>query len=77
MLAGTVTVNTVSPSGFGHVVIFERSARAVVEGTPPEIMDPGDFGANTKSMENGAFLFVSLLTPYLLRFSQRYYLIHV
>ena len=43
----TVTINTVSPSGFGHVVIFERSARAVV--APPEILDPSDFGANTKS----------------------------
>ena len=27
--------------------------------------------------ENGAFLFFSLLTPYLVRFSQRYYQIHV
>ena len=46
----TVTINTVSPSGFGHVVIFERSARVVVASAPPEILDPSDFGANTKSM---------------------------
>ena len=46
----TVTINTVISSGFGHVVIFERSARAVVARTPPEILDPSDFGANTKSM---------------------------
>ena len=60
----TVTINTMSSSGFCHVVIFERSARAVVARAPPEILDPSVFGANTKSMENGAFLFVSLLTPY-------------
>ena len=45
-----MTVNTVISSGFGHVVIFERSARAVVAGAPSEILDPNDFGANTKSM---------------------------
>ena len=46
----TVTINTVSSSGFGHVVIFERSVRAVVARAPPEILDPIDFGANAKSM---------------------------
>ena len=46
----TVTINTVSPSGFGHVVIFERSTRADMVRAPPEILDPSDFGANTKSM---------------------------
>ena len=45
-----MTINTVSPSGFGHVVIFGRSARAVVARAPPEILDPSDFGANTKCM---------------------------
>ena len=50
VVVSTVTINTVSPSGFGHVVIFERSARAVVARAPPEILDPNDFGANTKSM---------------------------
>ena len=45
-----MTTNTASPSGFGHVVIFERSVRAVVARAPPEILDPIDFGANTKSM---------------------------
>ena len=30
--------------------IFERSARAVVARSPPEILDPSDFGANTKYM---------------------------
>ena len=48
----TVAINTVtvSPSGFGHVVILERSARAVVASAPPEILDPSDFAANTKCM---------------------------
>ena len=46
----TVTINTVSSSGSGHVVIFERSARAVVARAPKEILDPSDFRANTKSM---------------------------
>ena len=50
MAFSTVTINTVSSSGFGHVVIFERSARAVVLRAPPEILDPSDFGANAKSM---------------------------
>ena len=45
-----MTINTVSSSGFGHVVIFERNARAIVARAPPEILDPSDFGANTKSM---------------------------
>ena len=45
-----MTINTVSSSGFGHVAIFERSARAVVARAPPEIMDPNDFGANAMSM---------------------------
>ena len=45
-----MTVNTVSSSGFGHVVIFKRSARPVVARAPPEILDPSDFGANTKYM---------------------------
>ena len=43
-------INTVSSSGFGNVVIFERSARAVVARAPPAILDPRDFGANTKPM---------------------------
>ena len=45
-----MTVNAVSSSGFGHVVIFERSARAVVTRALPEILDPSNFGANTKSI---------------------------
>ena len=45
-----MTINTVSSSGFGHVIIFERSARAVVARAPPEILDPSDFGSDTKSM---------------------------
>ena len=73
----TVTINTVSPSGFGHVVIFERSARAVVARAPPEILDPSDFGSNTKSMGKWCVFMFSLLTSNLLRFSQRYYMIHV
>ena len=32
------------------MVIFERSARAVVARAPPEILDPSDFGANAKAM---------------------------
>ena len=43
----TVTINTVSPSGFGHVVIFERSARAVVARVPPKILYRSDFVAST------------------------------
>ena len=38
----TVTINKVSPSGFGHVAIFEHSARAVVARAPPEILNPSD-----------------------------------
>ena len=63
----TVTLNAVSPSGFGHVVIFERSACAVVARAPPEIRDPNDFGANTKLMGKSANLFASLLTTNLLK----------
>ena len=44
----------------------QRTCRVVAR-APPEILDP------IQSLwENGAFLFVSLLTPSLLRFSQRY-----
>ena len=73
----TVTINTGSPSEFGHAVIFQRSARAVVARAPPEILVPSDFGANTKSVGKLCVLFVSLLASYFLRFSQRYYQIHV
>ena len=50
VVMSTVTINTVISSGFGHVIIFERSARAVVARALPEILDPCDFGANVKSM---------------------------
>ena len=72
-----MTINTVISSGFGHVVIFERSARAVVARAPPEILDPSDFGDNTKSMGKWCvFVCYSSHTKFL-EFFQRYYLIHV
>ena len=49
-VAQATVTNTVSPSGFGHVAIFERNARAVVVRAPPEILDSSDFEANTKCM---------------------------
>ena len=65
----TVTINRVSPSGFDHVIIFERNARGIVARVPPEILDPSDFGASTKSMGEKVhfylFLF-SVFTPDLL-----------
>ena len=71
-----MTINTMSPSGFGLVVIFERSARAVVAREPPEIVDPSDSGTITKYMGKWCVFILSLLTPNLLRFAQRYYPIH-
>ena len=60
-----MTINTVNPSGFDHVVIFERSARAVVAKAPPEIVDPSDFGANAvygKMVRFYVFLFSHLVS---------------